>query len=209
MITVYHLSSSRSERIIWLMEELQEPYEIVRFMREGDGSAPPAMRDVHPLGKSPIIRDDDLVLAESGAIVEYLCGKYQKLTPQKGTRDYTSYLYWLHFAEGSAMAQFILEMATSGQLGGEPMSNAARFAHRTRLYLKYIETALEGHPYIAGRDFSGADTVMMSCAGWVDRQPDRELYPNILAYRSRIGDRPAYKKGMAIANPPASVQGTR
>ena len=205
MITVYHLSSSRSERIIWLMEELQEPYEIVSFRREDDGAAPRAMRDIHPLGKSPIIRDDDLVLAESGAIVEYLCDKYQKLSPQRGTRDYARYLHWLHFAEGSAMAQFVLEMATSGRLGSEPLSNAERFTHRTRLYLTYVEAALETHPYILGHDFSGADTMMMSCAGWVERQADKELYPNILAYRSRVAERPAYKKGMAIANPPASA----
>jgi glutathione S-transferase len=102
------------------------------------------------------------------------------------------------------MAQFILEMATSGRLGGEPMSNAERFSHRTRLYLKYIEDTLESRRYIAGQDFSGADTMMMSCAGWVERQPDKERYPNILAYRSRIAERSAYKKGMAIANPPAS-----
>lgn len=203
MITVYHLSNSRSERVIWLMEELQEPYEIVRFKREADGAAPAALRDIHPLGKSPIIRDDDLVLAESGAIVEYLCDKYQRLTPQRGTRDYAKYLHWLHFAEGSAMGQFILEMATSGRLGGEPMSNAERFAQRTRLYLKYIDATVASHPYIAGQEFTGADIVMMSCAGWIERVEDRETYPNIIAYRTRIGERPAYKKGMAIANPPS------
>ena len=204
MVTVYHLSNSRSERVIWLMEELQEPYEIVRFKREDDMAAPAALREIHPLGKSPIIRDNDLVLAESGAIVQYLCEKYGKLIPQRGTRDYANYLHWLHFAEGSAMGQFILEMATSGRLGGEPMSNAERFAQRTRVYLKYIEATLANNAYIAGQELTGADIVMMSCAGWIERVPDKDLYPNIAAYRHRIGERPAYQKGMAIANPPAS-----
>jgi glutathione S-transferase len=201
MIIVYHLSSSRSERIIWLMEELQEPYEIVRFQRAEDGSAPPAMRDIHPLGKSPIIRDDDLVLAESGAIVDYLCDKYQKLAPQRGARDRPSYLYWLHFAEGSAMGQFILEMATSGRLGGEPMQNAERFAQRTHLYLHFIEAQLGRRPYIAGENFTGADILMTSAAGWVERLTAQSKYPNIMSYLTRVRERPAYRRGMAIANP--------
>jgi glutathione S-transferase len=203
MITVYHLSNSRSERIIWLMEELQEPYEIVRFQRGSDGAAPAAMKEIHPLGKSPIIRDGDLVLAESGAIVEYLCDKYPKFTPSRGSRDYASYLYWLHFAEGSAMGQLILELVTSGKLGDEPMANASRYAQRTRLYLKHIDTALSGQPYIVGQTFTGADVVMASCAAWVERQPDKDSYPNIAKYLSRIGERPAHRKAMAIANPPA------
>src|SRR5262249_9329298 len=150
----------------------------------------------HPLGKSPIIRDDDLVLAESGAIVQYLCEKYGKLTPPRGTRDYANYLHWLHFAEGSAMGQFILEMATSGRLGGERMSNAERFAQRTQVYLKYIDATLADQPYIAGRELTGADIVMMSCAGWIERVPERQMYSNITAYRGRIAGRPAYQKGM-------------
>jgi glutathione S-transferase len=202
MITVYHLSNSRSERIIWLMEEVQEPYEIVRFQREGDGAAPAAMREIHPLGKSPIIADDDLVLAESGAIVAYLCDKFPQLAPARGSRDYASYLYWLHFAEGSAMGQFILELATSGKLGGEPMANASRYAQRTHLYLKHIDTTLSDRPYIAGPTFTGADIIMTSCAAWMERQPDKESYPNIAKYLSRIRERPAYQKAMAIANPP-------
>ena len=106
MITVYHLTSSRSERIVWLMEELGLDYELERFQREQGGAAPEAMKGIHALGRAPVIRDGDTVLAESGAIVEYIVQRYGggHLTVRPDAAVYARYLYWLHFAEGSLMS---------------------------------------------------------------------------------------------------------
>ena len=113
MITVHHLNNSRSQRILWLLEELSVPYEVKRYQRDAKTMlAPPELRALHPLGKSPVISDDDLTIAESGAIVEYLSGNYGKgrLVPAAGTPERLRYTYWLHFAEGSAMPPLLLKL---------------------------------------------------------------------------------------------------
>src|SRR6267142_287861 len=113
MIVVHHLNNSRSQRVLWLLEELGVPYEVKRYERNPETMlAPPALRAVHPLGKSPVITDGDLTLAESGAIVEYLAGRYGngKLIPAAGTPEHLRYLYWLHYAEGSLMPPLLLKL---------------------------------------------------------------------------------------------------
>src|SRR6201989_2252482 len=112
MLAVHHLNNSRSQRVLWLLEELGVPYEIVRYQRQPDMRAPPELRAIHPLGKSPVITDDGNTLAESGAIVEYLIDRFGqgRLIPQLGTPARLRYTYWLHYAEGSAMPPLLLKL---------------------------------------------------------------------------------------------------
>ena len=207
MITICHLSNSRSERIIWLMEELGLPYHLELFKREADMTAPAAMRKFHPMGKSPMIRDGDVVLIESGAIVEYIVNRYGggKLAPAASSADYPRYLQWLHFAEGSAMAYFAAKMLvgnTSVQLG--PLSVNDFLNQSCERTIDYIESELGKRPYFAGAEFTAADVMMVFPLDFLRRfgQSDLGPYPNIGRYLERIGARPAYRKAMAIASPP-------
>ena len=128
MITVHHLNNSRSQRILWLLEELGLPYEIKRYQRDPKTMlAPPELRAVHPLGKSPVISDGDLTIAESGAIVEYLADRYGggKLAPAPGTPERLRYTYWMHFAEGSAMPPLLMKLIFD-RIESGPMSFFAK-----------------------------------------------------------------------------------
>ena len=163
MIEVHHLNNSRSHRIVWLLEELGLPYEIISYQRDPVTSlAPPSLYTIHPLGKSPVIKDTnsdgDLVLAESGAIVEFLVGKYGggKFSPAVGTAAHAQYLYWLHFAEASAMTQLILKLYLS-RLPDAPAAMMARVNGQIAAQLDYMETVLAKQPYFADNDFSAAD----------------------------------------------------
>jgi len=209
MITIYHLENSRSERVIWLMEELGLPYELKRFARDPSMMAPAALRDVHPLGKSPIIGDGDLLLVESGAIIEYIVNRHGggRLSVQVSSPDYPRYLQWMHFAEGSAMFQLILHLFMSGFVPGVDQSAplVEGVKARTGNLLEFLNDELEGRPYFAGQDFTAADIMMMYCFGAVRGflRIDLSPYPNLTAWLERIEARPAYKKAMAIANSPA------
>ena len=180
MITVHHLNNSRSQRILWLLEEAGLTYEIKKYMRdETTMRAPQALRDVHPLGKSPVITDGEIVVAESGAIVEYLVDTYAPaLKPEAGTAAYRDYVYWMHFAEGSLMTPLLLKLI-SDQM---PKSKAPFFvkpvirqvAARLRSsfvdpelasLFGFIESHLEGREWIAGDAFSGAVRPCSATAG--------------------------------------------
>ncbi len=208
MITVVHLENSRSERIIWLMEELGVPYHLERFDRQPTMAAPDALKTIHPLGKAPIIRDGDTVIAESGAIMEYVIHRHGggKLAVGPESADYAAYLQWMHFAEGTAMARFILNLFVGGFFPGiDPNSPLVGLAkHSSTQILQFIESQLGDTAYFAGADFTAADIMMTYCFGIV-RSPvmntDMALYPNISSYLARIGERPAYQKAMEIANP--------
>jgi glutathione S-transferase len=203
LVIIYHLSTSRSERIIWLMEELGEPYELVKFQRE-NMRTPPAMKEIHPLGKSPLIRDGDLLIVESGAIVEYLVEKYGggRLVPDKASDDYGRYLQWLHFSEGSLMPVLFQTLFASGAFGRTPSPDVETLRVNSDRYLDFVEGELTG-PYFAGAEFTAADIMMAYALRWVDRITDIAKYPRIKAYIARIAERPVYVKSMAIANPPA------
>ncbi len=208
MITVYHLENSRSERVIWLMEELGLPYDLQRFAREPTMAAPDALKTVSPMGKAPMIRDGDTVIVESGAILEYIANTAGggRLTVKPGSPNYAAYLQWMHFAEGSAMARFILNLFVGGFFPGvtpdSPLVGMAK--HSSTQVLDFIEAELAKTPYFAGDEFTAADIMMTYCFGIV-RGPvmstDMTQYPNIAAYLARIDGRPAYRKAMAIANP--------
>lgn len=209
MITIYHLNMSRSERIIWLMEELGLEYKLEKFQREPGMEAPASLRAIHPLGKAPVIRDGDMVLIESGAIVEYIINRYGngKLGVAVSSPDYARYLQWMHFAEGSAMTQFLLSLFLGGMIPGIDQTSpwVARTKERTTGMLKFLDGELGARPYFAGQEFTAADLMMMFPFFIAKNflQLDLSPYPNITSYLDRIAKRPAYQKAMTIANPPA------
>jgi glutathione S-transferase len=209
MITIYHLNTSRSERVIWLMEELGLEYKLEKFQREPGMEAPASLRAIHPLGKAPVIRDGDTVMIESGAIVEYIIQRHGGggLAVPVASADYPRYLQWLHFAEGSAMTQFLVHLFLGGFVPGVDQTSpwVARTKERSTGMLKYIDSELGARPYFAGQEFTAADLMMMFPFFIAKNflQLDFAPYANIAAYLQRIEKRPAYQKAMAIANPPA------
>ena len=145
MIKVHHLNTSRSQRILWLLEELQLPYEIIKYQRDAETNlAPPELKAIHPLGKSPIISDGDQVIAESGAIIEILTRKYgkDKLSPAEGTPAHDRYIEWLHFAEGSAMLPLMLALYTS-RLGDAAAPLGPRIMSEIDNHFSYMNNLVE------------------------------------------------------------------
>jgi glutathione S-transferase len=207
MITVYHLTSSRSERIVWLMEELGLDYQLERFQREQNGAAPEAMKAIHALGRAPVIRDGDTVLAESGAIVEYIVHRYGngRLVVAPNAAAYARYLYWLHFAEGSLMSLLLIALVLSRVPDANASAPGIRVLARMEHMLGFVDGELAAMPYFAGADFTAADVMMTFPFTTMRRYLDYELspYPNIVAYVKRIEARPAYRKAMALAGPDA------
>ena len=197
MIEVHHLNNSRSHRILWLLEELQLPYEIIAYQRDPvTSAAPTALYKIHPLGKSPVIRDGDLVLAESGAIVEFLVGKYAggSLSPATGTPSHAKYLYWLHFAEASAMTQLILKLYFS-RMPSAPPPLLERINGQIATQLDYMESELAKQPYFVGDNFSAADIQMSfpiiaaTARGGLD-----STRPHLMKYLAQLQARPAYAR---------------
>ena len=206
MVTIYHLDTSRSERIVWLMEELGLGYELEVFNRGSDIFAPEDLKAIHPLGRAPVIRDGDTVLAESGAIVEYLIARHGggRLAIAPSEPDFAQYLYWLHYAEGSLMQQLLREWSLERMLPDpDATPGMARVRANTRLHLSFIDEHLAKHPYFAGQAFTAADimTVFSFTTLLHFRGLDLSPYPAITAYLERIKARPAYRKTMELAGP--------
>ena len=205
MITIYHLDTSRSERIVWLMEELGLEYKLELFQRNDNGSAPDALRKIHALGKAPVIRDGNTVLAESGAIVDYIVHRYagDRLAVAPAAHDYARYIYWFHFAEGSLMSLLILALVLSRVPEADASPARTRVLERMKQTLAFIDSELALATYFAGATFTAAD-VMMTFPFTTMRhflKYDLAPYANILAYLQRIESRPAYQKAMALAGP--------
>src|ERR1700683_957042 len=161
LIKVHHLNNSRSQRVLWLLEESGLDYEVVRYPRDAKTILPPAStRGVHPLGKAPIIEDGSLRLAETGAIVDYLVARYGKeLEPAQDGESYWRNRYWLHYAEGSLMPPLLLKLVVNrlGLFGWA----ARRYGHgQIKLLLDYLEKELDNRPWFAGDEFSAADIMM-------------------------------------------------
>ena len=213
MIVVHHLNNSRSQRVLWLLEELGQDYEIKRYERDRKTMlAPASLRAVHPLGKSPVITDGELTLAESGAIIEYFVERYGqgKLSPPPGTPAYLRYRYWMHYAEGSLMPPLLLKLVFD-KIETAPMpffikpiakaiSSKAKSGFITpqiTTHLNYLEAELEKSTWFAGDDFSAADVQMSfpieaaAARGGLDASR-----PRLMDYLSRIHARPAYKKAL-------------
>ncbi len=195
MITLHHLNNSRSQRILWLLEEVGAPYEIKAYQRDAvTNLAPPELKSAHPLGKSPVIDEGDITIAESGAIVDYIVRKYGKgaFAPASGTNEHEAYLEWLHYAEGSAMLPLMISLYVM-RLGDAGAPLKERIDSEIDNNLGYIEKALAGHDYILASGFSGAD-VQLSFVGEVGRAFGRlGSYPNIAAWVARLHERPAFK----------------
>jgi glutathione S-transferase len=205
MIELHHLEHSRSQRILWLLEELGLGYDIVRYSRDPvTRLAPPALKAIHPLGKSPVIRDEGLVVAESGAIVEYLVGKYGngRLAPARdfNSPDYVAFLHWLHFAEGSAMVPLLLKLYV-GRLkeAGAPLS--PRIESELTNHFAYMSAALGERDYFVANQFSAADIQLSFVldAG-ASRGPLRD-YPNLVRLHDRLRARPAYQRALERGGP--------
>jgi glutathione S-transferase len=200
MLTIYHLEASRSGRIIWLAEELGLEYKLETFKRTPQRMAPPEYKALHPLGRSPIIRDGELVLAESGAIVEYLLTRYGRgrLVPDVNSPDYAQYLFWLHFAEGTLMAHFIgVYFLDAAGVKDHAMRHGmvANFAKD----LGFAEDVLAKQPFLAGKHFTGADIVMgyglTAARHFKESLPP---YPHIEFYAAKLAERPAFKKAQSF-----------
>jgi len=199
MITVHHLNQSRSQRILWLLEELGLPYEIKFYQRDATTNlAPPELEAAHPLGKSPVISDGERTIAESGAIVDYLVRRHGggRLAPAPGTDDYETYQEWLHYAEGSGMLPLMLNLYVM-RLGAAGAPIQPRIDSEIARHLGYVDKALAGREYLLGPDLTAAD-IQMSFVGEVGRAFGRlgEL-PNLNVWVDRLHDRPAYKRALA------------
>ena len=203
MITVHHLNESRSQRILWLLEELGADYEIKAYARDATTRlAPDELRAVHPLGKSPVITDGDATVHESGAIIDYLIRRHVagRLQPPVGAPEYEDYLQWLHYAEGSAMLPLMLQMYVMrlGEAGG-PLHG--RIASEIDNHMSYLDQALAGRDYLLGQALTGAD-IQMSFVGEVARAFGLlPKYPNAEAWLDRLHDRPAYKAAIERGGP--------
>lgn len=198
MITVHHLNNSRSQRILWLLEELGLAYEIKRYQRDPKTNlAPPELKAIHPLGKSPVIEEGPLVLTESGAIVDYLIRRHGggRLQPDPATAAYDEYVKWLHFAEGSAMLPFMLHLYV-GRLGEAGAPLQPRIQSELANYLGYIDAALRDTPFLMGQELSGADIELSFVGELAKVQRMDAPYPHLQAWMARLQARPAYRKAI-------------
>lgn len=217
MIIVHHLNNSRSQRVLWLLEELQLPYEIRCYERDPRTMlAPPELRAVHPLGKSPVISDGVLTLAESGAILEYLADRYGpgRLAPLPATPERTQYSYWMHYAEGSLMPLLLLKLIFD-RVESAPMPFFVKPVARgiadkvrkafvlpnLRTHLDFLEQELRGREWFAGPAFSAADVQMSfpleaARARGLDAQR-----PRLMAWLERVHARPAYQQALQRGGP--------
>jgi glutathione S-transferase len=202
MLTLHHLNDSRSQRILWLLEELGTPYEMKRYQRDATTRlAPPELAEVHPLGKSPVITDGEVRIAESGAIVDYLVRRYGQasgkpaMMPKAGTADYESYNEWLHYSEGSAMLPLMLNLYVSRlKEAGAPLH--PRINSEIANHLGYIDGALKGREFFVGNSFTGVD-VQMSFVGEMAKVFEKLApYPNLGAWLSRMHARPAFQRSI-------------
>lgn len=203
MITVHHLNDSRSQRILWLLEELGVPYEIKHYQRDPQTRfAPPELKAVHPLGKSPVIVDDGRVVNESGAIIDYVIRHHGagRLRPNPATPAYDDYQQWLHFAEGSAMFPLLLKLYVS-RLGeaGKPLG--PRIESEIANHLGYINRALAGRDYLLGPDLTGADIQLSFVGEIAGARADRAAYADLDAWVRRFQARPAYRAALARGGP--------
>lgn len=201
MIIVHHLEFSRSQRVLWLLEELGLPYEIKRYQRDPKSRlAPPELKKVHPLGKSPVIQDDGLTVIESGAIIDYIIRRHGggRLQPALHSRDYDVYQQWLHYAEGSAMLPLMLKLYVS-RLGEAGAPLAPRIDSELANHLGHVDRSLQGRDWLMGSELSGAD-IQMSFVGEAARGL-RASYPAMDAWVRRMQARPAYQRALKRGGP--------
>jgi glutathione S-transferase len=217
MLTVHHLNNSRSQRILWLLEELELSYEIKHYQRDPKTMlAPPELKAIHPLGKSPVVTDGDKVLAETGAIIDYILTHYAagRLTPPDGTPDRLALDYWLHYAEGSAMPPLLLSLVFGVLPERAPFfvkpivkgitatAMKSFIKPQLDLHIGYWEGVLDKTPWFAGQDMTAADIMMSfpveaaASRGGLDKR-----YPRLQAFLKRIHGRAAYQRALEKGGP--------
>jgi glutathione S-transferase len=206
MITIHHLGVSQSDRIVWLMEELGLPYELKWYNRGPDQLMPPEYFKLHPASTAPVVEDNGRVLAESAVILEYVCHRHAsgKLTVGPSQPNYYDYLYWMHF-NNNIQGIFFAKLAATGRTDPDALRINGFIERRKGGYFRHLEQRLGEVPYLAGRDFTCADIMVMFnltslplFGGW-----GLEGMPHTQAYVKRLESRPAYQKAMAIAGPAA------
>lgn len=206
MLTVHHLGISQSDRIVWLCEELEIPYEMVKYDRDPDTRmAPAAYKALHSAGTAPVITDGDLVLGETGAIIEYVIRTYGggRFTVAPGAPGYADYLYWYHFANASMMPAGMVDLVI-GMLGVSPVdATVSALRARSDVAFAMVEDRLGKADYFAGSAFTAADIIMLFPLTTMRMFAPRDLapYPNIRAYLQRIAARPAYQRAIRKADP--------
>ena len=203
MIILHHLNDSRSQRILWLLEELGLPYEIQHHARDPQTRfALPSLKAVHALGKAPAITDGGLTIAESGAIIDYIIRRHGngRLQPPVASADYDKYQEWLHYAEGSAIVPLLLKLYVD-RLGDAGKPLAPRINSEIANHLGYIDRALAGRPYLMGDAFTGADVQLSFVGEFAGMQGVRAPYANVDAWIKRCQARPAYLKAVEKGGP--------
>jgi glutathione S-transferase len=216
MIVVHHLNNSRSQRVLWLLEELGVSYEVKRYERDAKTMlAPPELKKIHPLGKSPVITDGDTVIAETGAIIEYLVGVHGggKLIPAPGTPERLRYTYWLHYAEGSAMTPLLLKLVFSALPNRAPglmkpivrsiaaKAQAGFVDPQLKTHIDYWEAELSKSPWFAGQDFTAADIAMSFPLEAGAERAGAASRPHVKAFLEKIHARPAYQRALERGGP--------
>ena len=204
MLEVHHLNNSRSQRVLWLLEELGTPYRIVHYQRDAQTMlAPPSLKAIHPLGKSPVIRDGEQVVAESGAILEYLVDRYGngRFAPARGTAAFESYRYWMHYAEGSMMTPLLVKLYL-GRLGDAAKALVERVDAQIQMHLAFVEESLGSKTFLTGEDFTAADIQMSFPVEVTATQSAlNEHHPQLRAWLKRLHQRSAYQRALEKGGP--------
>lgn len=203
MIEVHHLNNSRSQRVLWLLEELGLAYSIVRYEREPTMFAPPTLKAIHPLGKSPVIRDGDRVVAESAVILEYLIEQHGRgrFVPPPDAPAFSKYRYWMHYAEGSLMPQLLLKMYM-GRIGEAAAKVAARIDSQVQLHLDFMEGEIGNAPFLTGGELTAADIQMSFPLEVAAAQRlIGERHPQLHALLQRWHAQPAYQRALEHGGP--------
>jgi glutathione S-transferase len=203
MITVHHLNESRSQRILWLLEELEVPYQIQFYWRDAHTKMAPAeLRRVHPLGKSPVITDEGRVIAESGAVIDYIVRHYGngRLQPDAQSSDYDEYVHWLHYAEGSAALPFVI-LPICNSFGKMAAPLRRRVDYELALNLGYINERLRGRDYLLGDSLTAADVQMSFVGELAVNFADVSNLKDLDAWVARFQARPAYERAIERGGP--------
>lgn len=218
MIVVHHLNNSRSQRVLWLLEELGLPYEIKQYQRDKKTNlAPPELKKVHPLGKSPVVEDNGRMYAETGAIIEHIIETHGggRLIPARGSSEYDRCKYWMHAAEGSympplLMALFLARMETApmpffAKPIAKRLTNGVRAGylnHTTKALFDYLDSELGRSPFLAGQEFSAADIIMsFPVEAALSRVEEAKASKNIGPYIKKLHARPGYQKALTKGGP--------
>jgi len=203
VIEVHHLNNSRSQRVLWLLEELGLPYEIVSYQRDATTNlAPESLKRIHPLGKSPVIRDGAQVLIESGAILEYIVRKYGKgkLAPADSSPDWPRYLQFLHYAEGSAMLPVMLKLYLS-RIGEAGAPLAPRVTSEIENHFGWLDGELAHSDFFVGKELSAADINLSFPIQAARLLHGLDKFPNLARFLDRVHARPAYKRALERGGP--------